>query len=83
MTDVYPELKWLVSLSTDYSPKMTPKPPVRKPITKSTFDPPKHEIQAFARCILPAIQAYFESEKGKKEYAEWCEKRRAENEKTA
>ena len=32
---------------------------------------PKHEIEALARCLLPDIQAYFESEEGKREYAEW------------
>jgi len=37
----------------------------------STFRPPKHEIESFALCIFPAIQAYFESEEGQKEFAEW------------
>lgn len=32
---------------------------------------PKHEVDALARCLLPDIQAYFESEEGKREYAEW------------
>lgn len=32
---------------------------------------PKRELEALARVILPDIQAYFESEEGKREYAEW------------
>lgn len=83
MTDVYPARRWQVTVSGYYPPKTTPKPPIRKSPTKGGFNPPEHEIQALARCILPAIQAYFESEQGKKEYAEWCEKQRVENEKTA
>ena len=32
---------------------------------------PRHEVEALARCLLPAIQKYFESEEGRREYAEW------------
>lgn len=32
---------------------------------------PKHEVEALARSLLPAIQAYFESEEGQREFAEW------------
>lgn len=32
---------------------------------------PKHELEALARCFLPDIQAFFESEEGRKEYEEW------------
>lgn len=32
---------------------------------------PKRELEALARCLLPAIEAYFESEEGQREYAEW------------
>lgn len=83
MTDIYPERRWQVPLSRHYPAKTTPKSPIKKFIAKSAFNPPNHEIQSFARCILPAIQAYFESEKGKKEYVEWCKKRQVENDKTA
>lgn len=31
---------------------------------------PKSVYEALARCFLPDISAYFESEEGKKEYAE-------------
>ena len=40
---------------------------------------PRHEIEALARCLLPDIQKFFESEDGKKEFAEW--KRQQEEEK--
>lgn len=40
-------------------------------LEKSAFRPPKHEIESFALCIFPAIQAYFESEEGQREFAEW------------
>lgn len=32
---------------------------------------PRHEVELFARVLLPDIQAFFESEGGKREYAEW------------
>lgn len=32
---------------------------------------PKHELEALARCFLPDIQAFFETEGGKREFEEW------------
>lgn len=32
---------------------------------------PKHELEALARCFLLDIQAFFESEEGRREYEEW------------
>ncbi|MBO5016103.1 MAG: hypothetical protein J6C92_09865 [Bacteroidaceae bacterium] len=32
---------------------------------------PLHEVEALARILLPQIQAFFESEEGQKEFAEW------------
>ena len=32
---------------------------------------PKHEIEALARCLLPEIFSFFESEEGKREFEEW------------
>ncbi|MDR3311206.1 MAG: hypothetical protein LBS90_07665 [Oscillospiraceae bacterium] len=32
---------------------------------------PKHEIEALARCLFPEIQRFFESENGRREFAEW------------
>ncbi len=39
----------------------------------SKWNIPKHELEALARCFLPDIQAFFESEDGRKEYEEWKE----------
>ncbi len=41
--------------------------------SKDIFYPsiPKRELEALARCLLPTIQEYFESEEGKREFAEW------------
>ena len=32
---------------------------------------PKHEIESLARCLLPEIIKFFESEEGKQEFEEW------------
>ena len=32
---------------------------------------PYHEVEALARVLLPEILAFFESEEGQREYAEW------------
>lgn len=32
---------------------------------------PDYEIDSLARALLPAIQAYFETEEGKREFAAW------------
>ena len=32
---------------------------------------PQHEIEKIARCILPDILAFYESEEGEREFAEW------------
>ena len=34
---------------------------------------PQHEIEKIARCILPDILAFYESEEGQKEFAAWKE----------
>ena len=34
----------------------------------------KHEIEALARCLLPEIYRFFESDKGKQEFEEWKSK---------
>nr|WP_243253691.1 hypothetical protein [Anaerotruncus rubiinfantis] len=36
---------------------------------------PRHEIEALARCLLPEIQKYFESEEGKREFSQWKRER--------
>ena len=39
---------------------------------------PQHAIEAIARCILPDIIAYYETEEGQREFREWKAKRDAE-----
>ena len=34
-------------------------------------DIPQYAIETVARCLLPDILAYFESEEGQREFAEW------------
>ena len=39
---------------------------------------PQHQIDAIARCIMPDILAFYESEEGQREFAEWKKQREAE-----
>ena len=39
----------------------------------SKWNIPKYELEALARCFLPDIQAFFESEEGRREYEAWKE----------
>lgn len=39
---------------------------------------PQHQIEAIARCIMPDILAFYESEEGQREFAEWKKQREAE-----
>ena len=39
---------------------------------------PQYKIEAIARCLLPDIQAFYESEAGQREFAEWKAKQEAE-----
>ncbi len=32
---------------------------------------PDDVVESFARCILPAMKEYFDSEEGRKEYEKW------------
>lgn len=36
---------------------------------------PEHEIEALAKCFLPDILDYFNSEEGQKEFEEWKKNR--------
>lgn len=38
---------------------------------KTTPDVSDEVIESLARCILPSIRAYFESDEGQREFAEW------------
>ena len=46
----------------------------RKKLINRT-DIPQHQIEAIARCILPDILAFYESIEGRREFAEWKERR--------
>ena len=48
----------------------------KKPINNSGI--PQHGIEHIARCILPDILAYYESEEGQREFREWLAQREAE-----
>lgn len=41
-------------------------------------DIPQHQIESIARCIMPDILAFYESEEGQREFAEWKKQREAE-----
>ena len=41
-------------------------------------DIPQHQIEAIARCFMPDILAFYESEEGQREFAEWKKQREAE-----
>ena len=42
---------------------------------------PLHEVDALARILLPKIQAFFNSEEGQREFAEWKAQREADKSK--
>lgn len=48
----------------------------KKLINNTTI--PQHQIEAIARCILPDILAFYESEEGQREFAEWQEQHQKE-----
>lgn len=46
----------------------------RKKLINHT-DIPQYQIEAIARCIMPDILAFYESEEGQREFAKWKEQR--------
>ena len=42
----------------------------RKKLVNNT-NIPQHEIEKIARCLLPDIYAYYESEEGQREFSAW------------
>ena len=38
---------------------------------REKYNPPNDAIESLARCLYPAMVAYFESEEGKAEFAKW------------
>ncbi len=51
----------------------------KKLINNTTI--PQHQIEAIARCILPDILAFYESEEGQREFTKWQERQAEENKK--
>jgi hypothetical protein len=47
-------------------------------IERDEYQPPADAIEALARCLLPAIRSYFESEEGMAAFDEWKSKRDTE-----
>ncbi len=39
---------------------------------------PRYKVEAIARCIMPDILAFYESEEGQREFAEWKRQQEAE-----
>lgn len=37
---------------------------------------PEYEIEAIARCLMPDILAFYNSEEGQKEFSEWKEQQK-------
>ena len=48
----------------------------RKPVNNSGI--PQHIIESIARCILPDIIAYYETEEGQRQFQEWKAMQEAE-----
>ena len=48
----------------------------KKPINNTNI--PQYQIEAIARCILPDILAFYESEEGRREFCEWKKQREME-----
>ena len=48
----------------------------RKPVNSSGIPP--HIIESIARCILPDIIAYYETEEGQRQFQEWKAMQEAE-----
>ncbi len=49
----------------------------RKKLINNT-DIPQYKIEAIARCLMPDILAFYESEEGQREFAEWNKRREVE-----
>ena len=48
----------------------------KKPVNNSGI--PQHIIESIARCILPDIIAYYETEEGQRQFQEWKAMQKAE-----
>ena len=49
--------------------------PRKKKIPRNDLGIPEYEMESLARILLPIMQAYLASEEGKRDYAEWKERK--------
>ena len=49
----------------------------RKKLINHT-DIPQYKIEAIARCLMPDILAFYDSEEGQREFSEWKQRREVE-----
>ncbi len=49
----------------------------RKKLINNT-DSPQYKLEAIARCLMPDILAFYESEEGQREFVEWKKRRESE-----
>jgi len=52
---------------------------VKEPNVKKANAIPDDALEALARCLYPAMSAFFESDEGKHEFAEWQLRESTEN----
>ena len=45
--------------------------PRRKKIPRNKLGIPEYQMESLARALLPIVQEYLASERGKRDYAEW------------
>ena len=50
----------------------------RKKVNDYATGIPQQHIEALARCLLPEIEKFFESEEGQREFEEWKKKQSSE-----
>jgi len=46
-------------------------------LRERSYNPPDEALEALARCLLPTIQSYFESEEGQREFDQWKKSRQS------
>ncbi len=46
---------------------------------QESYNPPDSALESLARCLYPAIRSYYESEDGRRAFAEWQARRGAEH----
>ena len=51
---------------------------VKEPNVEKSNAIPDDALEALARCLLPAIRSYFDSDEGQREFAEWKSRQGAE-----